>query len=141
MTPRAGRHEPSIALMSAVPTWIRSAREREHDPDATAVRRGIGALLLSPESGSAASASRRRQHPAGRANISLVEGLGSAVALLIFAASLIAYIILWVRTWLDIQRSGLDPTSRGMWSLAILVFQVFGPIAWWWAGPGARHRV
>ena len=24
--------------------------------------------------------------------------------------------------------------------VAIIVFQFFGPLDWWWAGPGTRHR-
>ena len=69
-----------------------------------------------------------------------MDDLGSLALFLGFVVALILYVIFWVRTLEDIQRSDLDPSSKGMWTLAILVFQVFGPIAWWFAGPGAHAR-
>ena len=69
-----------------------------------------------------------------------MDGAGSILLLLISLGVLALYIVFWFRTWQDIQRADLDASSRGMWTLAILVFQFFGPLAWWWAGPGTRHR-
>jgi hypothetical protein len=66
--------------------------------------------------------------------------LGEIAFIVLLVGSVVGYIVLWVMTYQDIQRSDLDSSSKGMWTLAILVFQFFGPLAWWMAGPGTRDH-
>jgi hypothetical protein len=45
----------------------------------------------------------------------------------------------WFGTFDAIQKTSLTLSERGLWTLSILVFQVFGPLVWWLAGPGVRQ--
>ena len=62
------------------------------------------------------------------------------VVLLLVLGFLALYATFWLRTLFDIRRSDLDSPTRGLWTLGIIFFQFLGPMAWWWVGPGARHR-
>ena len=62
------------------------------------------------------------------------------VALLVILVVFALYAYVWVRTFLDIRRSPLSADSKFTWMLLVLFAQVLGPMAWWWFGPGARHR-
>ena len=65
----------------------------------------------------------------------IVEDLAGGFLLIALAV----YFVWWLRTLLAAANSDLDPSEKGLWVLAILVFQFFGPLAWHWVGPGASR--
>jgi hypothetical protein len=68
-----------------------------------------------------------------------VDTVGNVLLLVAVAVVIGLYLRFWFRTLQDIQRADLDPSARGLWTLAILFLQFFGPLAWWSVGPGTRH--
>ena len=61
----------------------------------------------------------------------IVEDVLGGISLILLGV----YLGLWFRTVRSAANSDLEPSTKGFWVLAILVFQLFGMIAWW-LGPG-----
>ncbi len=61
----------------------------------------------------------------------------AVVSLLVLLTVL--YLVFWLKALFEAVRGDLDPATKGLWVVAILVFQVVGPLAWYLVGPRGRR--
>lgn len=64
-----------------------------------------------------------------------MDDVGNVLLILVFAALVAAYLWWWLSALMEAYVA-----KEGLWVLMILVFQFFGPLAWYLSGPRPRSE-